>query len=200
MTNYYSFLRFFNNVLLSHPNVTTFTVNEVEDIDLKKQTLFPLAHLVTETMLLNEGKMTYTFTLMVADRVAATNRESSGSDNRLIKTYRGVDNTVDVINTAQMTVADVFAYIKRNTQAMDFTINNDILITPFVEKGPNIIAGVEAQFIVDVPFDVNACLLSLSANEAKGSTDDCCGDTNFILQETSEYLLQETSDKLYWKK
>ena len=174
MISYSSFLQFFSNICDNHPNVTEFTVNEIEDFDIHKQGLWPLVHLVTENMLLNEGKMTYTFTLIVADRVTDTAKLSSGQLNILSKKYKGVSNTVDVINSCQMTAGDIFSYIKRNAQAMDFTIENDVLITPFIEKGQNIVAGVSAQFIIDTSFDNSACLITLSPNEAMGATDDCC--------------------------
>jgi len=200
MTPYSSFLQLFANICLNHPNVTSFSVDEVEPFDLSKQTLFPLAHLVTETMEVDEGRMTYTFTLLIADRVADTNADSSGRNNSLSVGYKGVTNTIDVINTAQLTITDIFSYLKRNAQIIDYTLDDAVIITPFVEKGHNIVAGVSAQFVMNGAFNSNACLFNLTKEQASGGGGVyCCEDTNFLLQEDADKLLQEDSSNINWK-
>jgi hypothetical protein len=196
MTSYYSLVQFFNNVLLNHPNVKTFTSNEVIDFDIHKQTIFPLAHLVVNDMTMVEGKMRYGVSLIVADRVTGITEDSEGIYNTLKRDFRGLDNTLDVINSCQGVIGDVYAYIKRNPQAMDFTIDLDVIITPFVEKGHNLVAGCQAEFFIDSPFDVNACLFQISDIQAQGASDICCEpyipiEECFILQETDSYLQQE---------
>jgi hypothetical protein len=46
MQTYYSFTQFFANVCAAHPNITTFTMDDIRTIDTSKQTLFPLANLI----------------------------------------------------------------------------------------------------------------------------------------------------------
>lgn len=174
MVTYYNYLQLFNNVLLAHPNVASFRVDEVEPIDVHKSGVYPLAHIVTETMGLLEGRMTYTFTLLVLDRVGDVAKEGSGKNNKLFNDWRGVSNIVDVINSAQGVVTDVFGYLKRNPQVAQFEIEDEVIITPVVEQGPNILAGVSAQFTIIAQFQSNACLFDISDREAMGATDDCC--------------------------
>jgi hypothetical protein len=174
MTPYSSFLQLFANICLNHPNVTTFSVDEIEPFDLSKQTLFPLAHLVTETMEVDEGRMTYNFTLIIADRVTDVVSDSSGKNNSLSVGYKGVTNTIDVINAAQLTITDIFSYIKRNVQIFNYAIDDAVIITPFVEKGHNIVAGVSAQFVMNGAFNSNACLFNLTTEQTFGGTNDCC--------------------------
>jgi len=174
MVTYYNYLQLFNNVLLAHPNVASFRVDEVEPLDVHKAGVYPLAHLVTETMGLIEGRMTYTFTLLVLDRVGDIAKEGSGKNNKLFNDWRGVSNVVDVINSAQGVVTDVFGYLKRNPQVAQFEIEDEVIISPVVEQGPNILAGVSAQFTIVAQFQSNACLFDISDREAMGATDDCC--------------------------
>jgi hypothetical protein len=147
-------------------------------------------------MTMVEGKMRYGVTLMVADRVTGITEDSTGIYNTLKRDFRGIDNTLDVINSCQGVIGDVYAYIKRNPQAMDFNIDLDVIITPFVEKGHNLVAGCQAELFIDSPFDVNACLFQISDIQAQGASDICCEvdipiQECFILQEDSPYLLQE---------
>jgi hypothetical protein len=202
MTSYYAIVQFFNNMLLNHPNVKTFTSNEVIDFDIHKQTIFPLAHLVVNDMTMAEGRMRYGVSLIVADRVANIKEDSYGPTNILERDFRGLDNTLDVINSCQGVIGDVYAYIKRNPQAMDFTIDLDVIITPFTEKGHNIVAGCQAEFFIDSPFDVNACLFQISDIQAEGASDACCPvdipvEECFILQETDDYLQQEDGESRF---
>jgi len=46
MQTYYSFVQFINNVCSAHPSVTTFSMDDIRNIDTEKQTLFPLANLM----------------------------------------------------------------------------------------------------------------------------------------------------------
>ena len=55
MQTYYTFTNFFNSVCLSHPNIETFTVGDLANIDMAKQTLFPLSHLIVNNVNINIG-------------------------------------------------------------------------------------------------------------------------------------------------
>jgi hypothetical protein len=88
--------------------------------------------------------------------------------------YKGVTNTIDVINAAQLTITDIFSYIKRNSQIFNYAIDDAVIITPFVEKGHNIVAGVSAQFVMNGAFNSNACLFNLTTEQTFGGTNDCC--------------------------
>jgi hypothetical protein len=196
MTSYYALVGLINNLALNHPNVKTFTSNEVIDFDIHKQTTFPLAHLVVNDMTMAEGRIRYGITLLVADRITQVTENSVGQYNTLYRDYRGLDNTLDVINSCQGVIGDIYAYIKRNAQAENFNIELDVIMSPFVEKGHNIVAGVSAEMFIDAPFDINACLFTLSDIQADGASDACCPedvpiDNCFILQETDSYLQQE---------
>ena len=85
MQTYYSFTQFFNNVALAHPNVTTFTIGDIYNVDLAKQTLFPLCHLIVNNVTVGDGQMTYNINLMVMDRVVDITDDSAGRFNTIVK-------------------------------------------------------------------------------------------------------------------
>lgn len=197
---YYQFLRLFNNLAQSHPNVKTFSVGEVVDADFHKQTLFPLMHLVTENMTISSGKMVYSFNLLVMDNVSIVKRDSYGQFNRFTDTYIGHDNTIDIINTSQQTLGDIFAYLQRNPQSYTSAIDTDIVITPFIEKGNNLLAGCAATFQVSTGFTPSACSFTLTDADATGNPNPCGPfiDTNFLIQQNGYYILQQDNSRLYW--
>ena len=85
MQTYYSVTNFFNNVCTAHPNIKSFTLGDLYTVDMKKQQLFPLAHLIVNNVNIDTGLMTYNVTLMVMDRVADIVDLSEGHYNNLVK-------------------------------------------------------------------------------------------------------------------
>jgi hypothetical protein len=173
MQTYYSFTNFFNNVCLAHPNITTFTMGDLYNVDMAKQTLFPLAHLIVNNTNIDLGIMTYNVTLMVMDRVVDITDTSYGHYNYLVKNYKDVTNIADVHNTSLATINDIASYIYRNPDAYSYTIAGSSLATPFEERFNNLLAGWAIDLNVSVGNVNPMCAISLSDNKANGGDDVC---------------------------
>jgi len=106
MQTYYSFTNFFNNVCAVHPNIETFSMDDIRTIDTFKQTLFPLANLMVNNVNIDSGVMTYNVTFMVMDRVADIIPDSVGPVNTKTYDYKGITNIVDVHNSCLLTIND----------------------------------------------------------------------------------------------
>lgn len=173
MQTYYSLTQFFNAVSLSHPNVTTFTIGDIYNVDLNKQTLFPLVHLIVNNTTIGEGIMTYNITLMAMDRVVYVTDDSSGAYNTLLKNYKDVTNIDDVWNSTLLTLNDVISYIQRNPQALDYNVYVDTVCTPFQERFDNLLAGWQATINISVPNHSNMCVIDVTDVQAAGGTPSC---------------------------
>lgn len=174
MQTLYSFTQFFNTLCLNHPNIETFTCGEIEDIDTAKQTLFPLAHLIlNNTTIGTNPVMTYNCTLLVMDLVTDITELSSGSFNSITKNYKGITNLLDVWNTSQSTLSDIVVYIQNNPQALDYNIETDVILTPFQQRFDNLLAGFGANLNIQVPYNPNNCLFTLSDIQAEGGLASC---------------------------
>ena len=51
--------------LLSDPNVNTVTTGDITDVDLSKQTIFPLAHIIVNNVTTQEQVLVFNITIMV---------------------------------------------------------------------------------------------------------------------------------------
>jgi hypothetical protein len=173
MQTYYSFVQFFNNVCSAHPSVTTFSNDDIRNIDTEKQTLFPLANLIVNNVTIDYGLMTYNVTLMVMDRVEVVQEDSIGPYNILDYNYRGQSNLLDVHNSTLLTINDIISYIYRNPQALDYNVTTAALITPFEERFSNLLAGWAADINVTVGNPQPMCVISLDTNLAKGGENAC---------------------------
>lgn len=170
---FYQLTQFFNSIALAHPNIETFTIGDIADIDMIKQTLFPLCHLVPNNVVISPQTFNYNIDLIVMDRVVNVTQDSVGKFNELLVNYKEVNNLHDVWNTSLMTINDIVAYITRNAQADNFIIETDSICTPFKDEYNNAVAGWSCTMNVLVPNDVNACLFAISDLQATGGEN--CG-------------------------
>jgi hypothetical protein len=159
VSSFYNITEFFNRLSLAHPNITTFTFGNLDDIDLAKQTQFPLAHLIINNVEVASGKITYDVSYMVMDRVADITPESKGSNNELLKDYVGTDNSIDVWNSSLETINNIYSYIQRNPDNLDYDIDGDAVLTPFKDRFDNLLAGWGADFSITVGNENNICVL-----------------------------------------
>jgi len=173
MQTFYSFSQFFDNVCSAHPNITTFRMDDIREIDTTKQTLFPLANLIVNNITIDSGLMTYNVTLMVMDRVVEIDYNSTGSFNDLTYDYRMTSNIFDVHNTSLLTINDIISYIYRNPDALDYNVTTSTLVTPFEERFANLVAGMAADINITVGNPQPMCVINLSANQALGGEDAC---------------------------
>lgn len=161
VSSFYAITDFISQVSLAHPSVKSFTFGTVDDIDTQKQTQFPNAHLTINDATITDGSIVYNVTYFVLDRVGAITPESSGSLNSLEKDYKGIDNSIDVWNTSFETINDVFSYIKRNPDAMDYEIVDDAVCVPFKDRFQNLLCGWGADFSITVGNQNNICTINI---------------------------------------
>ena len=173
MQTYYSFTNFFNNVCAVHPNIETFSMDDIRTIDTFKQTLFPLANLMVNNVNIDSGVMTYNVTFMVMDRVQDITQDSVGPYNTMIKNYKDVTNILDVWNTSLMTVNDIVSYIYRNPDAYSYNVVGSSLATPFDERFDNLLAGFSVDMNISVGNTNPICAISLSDTLANGGDVVC---------------------------
>lgn len=165
---FYQLTEFFNSLAQAHPNIETFTVGDIADIDMSKQTLFPLCHLVPTNVTISPQTFNYNIELIVMDRVVNVTENSAGKFNFLVNDYKELTNLHDVWNTSLLTINDFVAYITRNAQATNFIIDTDSICTPFKDEYSNGVAGWSCTMNVLVPNDVNACLFAITDLQATG--------------------------------
>jgi hypothetical protein len=162
-----------NSVCLAHPNITTFTIGDLYNVDLAKQTLFPLAHLIVNNAAIDSGVMTYNVTLLVMDRVNDITQDSAGPFNSITKNYKDVTNLLDVWNTSLMTINDITSYIYRNPDAYQYNVIGSSLATPFDERFDNVLAGWSIDMNISVGNTNPMCAISLSTSLANGGNETC---------------------------
>jgi hypothetical protein len=73
-----------------------------------------------------------------------------------------------------MTLSDIVVYIKNNAQPYQFSINDDVILTPFQERLDNALAGFSAVMNITVPFNPSNCLFyNVTDAQADGGINGC---------------------------
>lgn len=151
MTGYYTVLDKLKTELDSSPFVNTVTEGSIFDVDLNKQTIFPLSHIMVNNASLEENVIRFNISLMAMDIVDINKDESTD-------VFKGNDNTQDVHNTQLAVLQRVYEVMRRGTLYSDnFQIDGNPNCEPFAERFENYLAGWTMTFDVLVPNEMSIC-------------------------------------------
>jgi hypothetical protein len=151
MNGYYYVVNTLKNYLKATPFVNTVTIGDIFAVDLTKQTIFPLNHIIVNNATLGEVTMSLNVSILFMDLVKESKEE-------ITDIWNGNDNEQDVLNStlvlAQKLSADLVRGSLYSSQVM---IASDPNAEPFTDRFENKIAGWTLTFDVVVPNDITIC-------------------------------------------
>jgi|TARA_R100001509_G_C4859879_1_gene213021 hypothetical protein len=137
--------------LLSDVNVNTVTTGDIFDIDLSKQSIFPLAHIIVNSVTLQEQVISFNITVMAMDIV-------DESKDATTDIFRGNNNEQDVLNTQLAVLNKLVMVLRRGDLYSDkFQLEGDPSLEPFYERFDNRLAGYAATMDVIIHNDITIC-------------------------------------------
>lgn len=136
-------------IIEAEPLVTTVTEGGIDDVDLSKQTLFPLCHLIVNNCTISDNTLTFSVTLLAMDIVDFSSKETTDD-------FRGNDNEQDVLNERLAVLNRVISLFKR-ANVGDYIIEDDVTCEPFVERFENNLAGWSADIEITIENDMTIC-------------------------------------------
>jgi hypothetical protein len=139
--------------LLSDINVNTVTTGDIYDIDLNKQSIFPLSHLIVNSATAEEQVLRINVSVLSMDLVQDSKRKPETPD-----IFVGNDNEQDVLNT-QLAVLNKLVQVLRKGDLYNdkYQLDGDATCEPFYERFENKMAGWTATFDVLVNNDITIC-------------------------------------------
>ena len=151
MKGFYQVTQAIKDQLLSDENVNTVTVGNLSQVDLSRQTTFPLSHMIITNISNEDSILRFSFSVLAMDIV-------NFSKDEVTDLFIGNNNWQDVINT-QLAVLNKLVQVLRggslheNLYQLDGNANYDI----FYERFENNMAGLSVSFDVIVPNDISIC-------------------------------------------
>ena len=137
--------------LMNNPSIKSVTFGDMSEIDLQKQTIFPLAHIIIDNVA-NVGKtMQFSFTVLTMEQV-------DSSKTYVNDIFLGNDNTHDILNT-QLTVSNRLVTRLREGQmyADGYQLVGDASSEPFFDRFENVLAGWATTFTLEIFNDLDYC-------------------------------------------
>ena len=151
MTGYYELLNKLKTHFDADVIVNTVTQGDIFKVDLSKQTIFPLVHIMVNNCTLDERTTTWNISLIAMDIVDLS--KSATTD-----LFLGNDNEVDVLNTQQAVLNRAYEIIKHGSLAYDlYIVEGTASLEPFTERFENYMAGWTMTFDVVTPNEMTIC-------------------------------------------
>tara|TARA_B100001287_G_scaffold261867_1_gene251299 strand:- start:550 stop:1023 length:474 start_codon:yes stop_codon:yes gene_type:complete len=139
------------NELINNPSIKTMTFGDITDVDLGKQTIFPLAHMIIENVVHAEKTMQFSFTILTMEQI-------DSSKEHVNDLFLGNNNTHDILNT-QLTVSNKLVTKLRKGQMYQdgYQLVGDATCEPFFDRFENVLAGWATSFTVEIFNDTDYC-------------------------------------------
>ena len=151
MTGFYDLTQKIKDTLQAEPFVNTVTYGSLDDVDLNKQTIFPLSHIIVNNCNVDSGVLTFNISELAMHIVDESKLETT--DN-----FVGNDNEQDVLNTQLAILNRLIALLQRGTLYTDkYQVEGTVGCEPFVDRFENKLAGWVATFDVIIQNDMTIC-------------------------------------------
>ena len=151
MKGFYQVTETIKEALLSDVNVNTVTTGDITRIDLGKQTMFPLSHLVINNVGNEDTVLRFSLSVLAMDIVDISKEE-------VVDIFVGNNNEQDVLNT-QLAVLNKLVQVLRggNLHQDLYQLDGAPNFEPFYDRFENEVAGWALTFDVLIPNDIEIC-------------------------------------------
>ena len=138
----YSLINKIKEAFLEEPFVNTVTDGNIFDIDLSKQTIFPLSHIIINQANHQGNVISFNITILMMD----------------ILNQKDDSNKTDIWNTQMAVGVRVLDRLNRGDLRDDFwELTGSPSFEPFTERFENDLAGWTVTFDVLIPNDMTIC-------------------------------------------
>ncbi len=148
MTIFYDVLEAVKGYLEENNSVNTVTFGDLLEVDLNKQTIFPLSHLTVRNVSFLEHTVSMTINVMALDIV----NQSKDSVKGQVDPFFGNDNMQDVLNTQLAVLNGLQSSLRRGGLFMDdFIVTEDLSASIVQEKFENLLSGWTMDISIEIP-------------------------------------------------
>ncbi len=148
---YYQLTQTIKTQLLADININTVSIGDISDVNLNKQDIFPIAHLIINSVTDEEQVLRFNLTIIAADIV------DQSKDLTLDRT-RGNNNEQDILNT-QLGVLNKLIQVLRkgNLHQNRYQLDGNPTCEPFMDRFENMLAGWSATMDILIYNDITIC-------------------------------------------
>lgn len=143
-------------VAITHGMVNNVSSGDADEIDIAANNVYPLVHIVPQSVVANVKAITYNFNVLVMDLVKHDDR-----------------NEQQVLSDTLQIILDIISQYKhglmlgvqQNDSIYSQSDDKDFSVEPFTERFDNVVSGWNCSFNLQVPYNYYACdSFNVSAN------------------------------------
>ena len=159
-----------------HEQIATVSVGDIYDLDLEKNTKFPLLHINPTSVVTGDSQLTYNFQLFIMDMVSEKADWQTKQHSALTKLVDTKNNEQEVFNQT-LDISTDFIGMLRHSERQSLDGTNDInapvyftdgqfTIEPFQERFDNLCCGWVIQIGLLVENDFQTCNIPVTQQRA----------------------------------
>jgi len=151
MSGYYTLIDTLRTLLIASPFVNQVTEGDLYDIDLSKQTIFPLSHIMVNNVSILPNVLKANITIIAMDIVDISKSEATDI-------FKDNTNRQDVLNTQLIMLSRIVAQLTNGETFEDnYQLEGEPSCEPFTDRFENLLAGWTMTFDVLIPNEMTSC-------------------------------------------
>jgi hypothetical protein len=148
---YYEILTKLQTELNNDPLINTVSEGDIFSIDLNKQTIFPLCHIMVNSATFVDNVIQYNISIMAMDVVDISKEETTNK-------FRGNDNEQDILNTQINILNRLYEKLRRgNLYDDNYQVDGTPNLEPFIDRFENKLAGWTMTVNINTPNVMTVC-------------------------------------------
>lgn len=150
----YDILDKIKGILDANTQINTVTYGDIFEVDLNKQSIFPLAHIMLGSATVTDQVIEHTISVLVMDAVDVTKKDTRDE----AEPFYGTDNEQDILNTQLYVLADLILQLKKGDAHLDgFHLVGDPTCEPFTDRFENLLVGWGTDLTIQTKNKVSIC-------------------------------------------
>jgi len=151
MKGFYQVTETIKNQLLSDVNVNTVTTGDITRIDLGKQTMYPLSHIIVNNVSNDDNVLRFSLSVLAMDVVDVSKEE-------VVDIFVGNNNEQDILNTQLAVLNKLVQVLRGGTLYQDlYQLDGSPNFEPFYDRFENEVAGWALTLDVLIPNEIDIC-------------------------------------------
>lgn len=148
---FYQLTQAIKEELLKDQNINTVTTGDITDVNLNKQDMFPMGHIIVNTVIDEEQVLRFNVSVLAMDIV-------DQSKNETIDRFTGNNNEQDILNTQLAVLNRLIQRLRKGTLYSEmYQLDGNPSLQPFYDRFENQLAGWTATMDVLIYNDIYIC-------------------------------------------
>jgi hypothetical protein len=137
--------------LLADVNVNTVTTGDITDVNLSKQDIFPLSHIIVNNVTVNEQTLDFNISILSSDIVNQSKLETTD-------VFTGNNDVQNILNTQLAVLNRLIQKLRMGNLHIDmYQLDGSPSLEPFYDRFENQLAGWTATMDIQIYNDIYIC-------------------------------------------